>query len=111
MPGFKAGDIVRVPFPYVERPVRQRRPALVVSKIPIGEDGELLWALMITSAENARWPGDVPVAAGGDSGLPVDSLVRTGKIATIEAASVERLGTLPDELMTQVNDRLRHTVG
>jgi mRNA interferase MazF len=41
MPGFDAGTIVRVPFPYTHRPVRQHRPALV-SDGPIGPDSGLL---------------------------------------------------------------------
>jgi len=31
MPPFDAWDIIKVPFPYTDRPVRQRRPALVVA--------------------------------------------------------------------------------
>lgn len=111
MPTFEAGDIVRVPFPYVDRPVLRHRPALVVSRKPLGDDGALLWVLMITSAANRRWPADVVVAAGGTSGLPVDSLVRTAKIATIEAASAERLGTLPSGRMAAVTEQLRTTIG
>lgn len=30
-PIFKPGDVVEVPFPYTDRPTRQRRPALIVS--------------------------------------------------------------------------------
>jgi len=31
MPGFELFDVVAVPFPYVEREVRKRRPTVVVS--------------------------------------------------------------------------------
>jgi hypothetical protein len=31
MPPFERWDVVAVPFPYVERPIQQRRPALVVA--------------------------------------------------------------------------------
>ncbi len=30
-PIFKPGDLVKVPFPYTDRPIRQRCPALIVS--------------------------------------------------------------------------------
>ena len=33
----KQGDIIRVPFPYTDRPARQHRPAPVVSKGGIGK--------------------------------------------------------------------------
>jgi len=37
----------------------------------------LLWVLMITSAENRGWDGDVDVSDLEFSGLPVASVVRT----------------------------------
>lgn len=89
MPIFSPWDIVKVPFPYTNRPVQQRRPALVVST---GE--HLLWVLMITSAENRGWPGDVDVDNLMSAGLPSASVVRTAKIATIDARSAEPLGNL-----------------
>jgi mRNA interferase MazF len=33
MPIFEVWDIVKVPFPYTDRPVRQRRPALVIAAV------------------------------------------------------------------------------
>ncbi|HTX03167.1 MAG TPA: type II toxin-antitoxin system PemK/MazF family toxin [Candidatus Acidoferrales bacterium] len=83
---------MRVPFPYTDRPVRQHRPALVVAAT--GEDA-LLWVLMITSAENRGWPEDVLISDHKGAGLPVPSLVRCAKIATIDAQDAERIGTLP----------------
>jgi mRNA interferase MazF len=62
MPSFRQGDVVRVPFPYTDRDTRQYRPALVVSSGGLGEDASLLWVVMITSAANRPWPGDVPLA-------------------------------------------------
>ena len=51
MPRFELWDVVAVPFPYVERPIRQRRPALVVAA-GLGAPHDLLWVLMITAAAN-----------------------------------------------------------
>lgn len=53
---------------------------------------------MITSAENHGWPGDVIVRDLTLAGLPVASLVRTAKIATIEARDAQRLGRLSSGL-------------
>jgi mRNA interferase MazF len=94
MPSFDVWDVVRVPFPYTARPILQHRPALVVSLGIIGGPPGLAWVLMITSAENRRWPGDVEIADLGSAGLPAPSVVRTAKIATIETAEANRLGTL-----------------
>jgi mRNA interferase MazF len=50
MLGFEAWDIVKVPFPYTDRPVRQRRPAQVLAAGDLEVRHGLLWLAMITSA-------------------------------------------------------------
>lgn len=95
MPTFKAWEVVKVPFPYTDRPVRERRPALVVGAELIQKRHGLLWVMMITSAKNRGWPGDVVVTDLDEAGLPAASVVRTAKIATIEAKEAERIGILP----------------
>lgn len=95
MPDFEAWDIIKVPFPYTDRPVRERRPAVVVAASGIQQEHGLLWVLMITSAANRGWSGDVAVSNLDQAGLPADSVVRTAKIATIEAKEAEHIGSLP----------------
>lgn len=55
----------------------------------------LLWVVMITSRENRGWPGDIEIQDIKSAGLPAPSIVRTAKIATIEANTAEKLGSLP----------------
>jgi mRNA interferase MazF len=95
MPIFETWGIVKVPFPYTDRPVRQRRPALVIAAGQLQEAHGLLWLAMITSAENRGWSGDVPILDLTAAGLPIPSIIRPAKIATVEARDAERLGTLP----------------
>lgn len=111
MASFEAWDIVKVPFPYTDRPVRQRRPALVVAAGEIEAAHGLLWLLMITSAANRGWPGDVAVSDIGMAGLPAPSIVRPAKIATIEARDAERLGVLPQADRAAIAFSLRQTLG
>lgn len=112
MPTFEQGDVIRVPFPYTDRAARQHRPALVVSRGGVGEAGSMLWVVMITSAGNRPWPGDVPVLDGHlECGLPVPSLIRTTKIATIETGSARRLGRLTPALLVQVRSLLGEHLG
>jgi len=92
---FEVWDIVRVPFPYTDRPVRQRRPALVVAAGEIEATHGLLWLVMITSAENRGWPDDAGISDFHAAGLPAPSIVRPAKIATVDARDAQRLGTLP----------------
>src|SRR5690348_4705999 len=95
MATFETWDIVKVPFPYTDRPVRQRRPALVIAAEELQTAHGLLWLAMITSAANRGWAGDVEVSDLRQAGLPAPSVVRPAKIATIEARDAERLGALP----------------
>src|SRR3954454_5784005 len=93
MAGFDVWDIVKVPFPYTDRPVRQRRPALVIAAGELQAAHGLLWLAMITSAANRGWAGDVAISDLAIAGLPAASIVRPAKIATIEARDAEQLGT------------------
>lgn len=112
MQTFERGDVVRVPFPYTDRRTRQYRPALVVSHGGIGRGGSLLWVLMITSAANRGWRGDVPVVREHEAaGLPVPSIVRTAKVATIERRRADRIGRLPDTLWQEVARNLDAHLG
>lgn len=107
MPTFEQGDVVRVPFPYADRDTRQRRPALVVSAGPTGEENQLLWVAMITSAENKAWTGDVLIPNHQKAGLPVLSRIRPVKIATIEAKHADPIGKVGDKTRQDVMRRVR----
>lgn len=95
MPTFDHWDIVKVPFPYADRPVRQRRPALVIAAGDLQMHHSLIWVLMITSAANRGWPTDVVVSDLEVAGLPAPSVIRTAKVALIDARHAEHLGLLP----------------
>jgi mRNA interferase MazF len=111
MTRFKAGDVVRVLFPHVETNVRRYRPALVVTHEPIGPDGLLIWVAMITNAQRKRWPGDILVEDHRTAGLPIPSIVRTAKLATLEAVSAEPLGRLPAAEIVAVRRELAAHLG
>ena len=102
MPIFEPGTIVKVPFPYVDKDRRHHRPALVLSK-GVGPSDGLFWALMITAAENDSWPGDVKITGSRDvTGLPILSIVRTAKVATVEVKEASLLGKCPAPVWRKV---------
>jgi len=111
MPSFRQGDVVKVPFPYTDRSTRQFRPALVASIGGIEAAHGLLWVLMITSADNRKWPGDVTVGNLAMAGLPVPSVIRTAKIATIVATDAAKLGKVSRTLVEQVAGHLQRELG
>jgi len=111
MATFSQGDVIRIPFPYTDRSTRQHRPALVVSRGEVGNGGALLWVVMITSAENRRWVGDIEIKDLAAVGLPAPSIIRPCKIATIEARHAEPLGRIKPALMDKVSDVISGLLG
>lgn len=106
----RQGDVVRVPFPYTIGATTQHRPALVVSRGEVGAGS--LWVVMITSAANRGWPGDVSFGPAYEAaGLPAPSVVRSTKIATIDAHRADRLGRAPDSVVAEVLRSIRATLG
>lgn len=103
---FLPGDVVKVPFPYTDRPTRQRRPALIVSSPDLQRQHGLSWLLMITSAANRGWEGDVDIADITLAGLPAPSVVRSAKIATIDSRDAEYLGRVDQEVLNAVQRHL-----
>jgi mRNA interferase MazF len=96
-----------VPFPFVEAPRMRERPALVVGALSPVTGIELLWVLMITSAANKGWQGDVSLERRfQECGLSVPCVIRTAKFTTVEADRARQTGKLPDDLLVEVKDKL-----
>jgi mRNA interferase MazF len=65
---------------------------------------------MITSADHRRWIGDIDISDQVTAGLPSASIVRSAKIATIEAGDADRLGVLAKSDRREVRKRLAATL-
>ncbi len=111
MANFKQGDVIKVSFPYTDRATRQSRPALVVSGGALEQAHHLIWVVMITSAENRGWSADVAVKDLATAGLPVPSVIRCAKIATLEASDARKLGKIPPALLKQVLSQISRELG
>ncbi len=91
---YKPGDIVIVPFPFIEKPVQKLRPALILSNNPDGKINKHLVLAMITSAKRSSRESDIVLKEWHSAGLRVESIVRW-KIFTIEAEIIkEKRGDL-----------------
>lgn len=105
-------DVVIVPFPYADQLAEKRRPALVVSADRFNRKHGLLWVVMITSAENQPRDGDIAITNAAKAGLPVPSVIRTAKIATIEPSRVVRIaGKIDGKIAQAVCKQLVVVVG
>jgi mRNA interferase MazF len=107
----KCGDVVVVPFPYSDKLAEKRRPALVVSSDKFNKTSGYLWVVMITSKTQDQQSGDVAIDHA-KSGLSKPSLVRTSKIATIEAERVIRIaGKMEKRPMASVRKHAEAILG
>ena len=111
MPTFEPGDVIKVPFPYLSTPAKQYRPALVISSPELQEVHGRLWVLMITSAHNKGWSGDVEIPHPQEAGLPAPSVVRCAKIATIESSAATRIGVLRQAQFRLVSNMMQRALG
>jgi len=111
MPAFSPGDVVKLPFPDQAKLARQYRPALVVSSSELQELHGLLWVLMITSARNKPWAGDVEVIHPAEAGLPAPSVIRCAKIIAIGATEVIKIGTLGPAQLRLAGNMLHRALG
>jgi len=83
----------------------------VVSSSELHEVHGLLWVLMITSAKNKPWAGDVEVAYPEEAGLPAPSVVRCARIATIEASAATRIGALGQAQFKLLSSMMQRALG
>jgi len=111
MATFSQGDVVKIPFRYTDRSTRQSRPALVVSLPGLEADHGLIWVVMITSAENRGWPGDVAINDLARAGLPAASVIRPTKVATIDASDASRLGAVSEATLQQALRQIGERIG
>lgn len=80
---------------------------MVVSLASPAAGIDLLWVLMITSAANKGWAGDISLEQRFEEcGLKVSCLIRTAKITTVEARRARVEGALPADLLTEVRRSL-----
>ena len=104
-------DVVIVPFPFTDRPVVRRRPALVVSTTEWNAASGHIVAAMITSARQSSWPRDVPLTGLAAAGLTARCVVRMKLLTLEEGLVIRRAGGLKGADATAVEEALAATLG
>lgn len=88
------GDVVVVPFPFVDVDAEKRRPSLVLSQRPFNQSSGHSICAMITTAQHTRWSSDVSIEDLKVAGLPRSCVVRW------------KLFTLPNDIILRRAGRL-----
>ncbi|MBI5470612.1 type II toxin-antitoxin system PemK/MazF family toxin [Candidatus Kaiserbacteria bacterium] len=100
---FKRFDVVVTAFPYADDLLMKKRPAVCIASLRPFRNIELYWVLMITSTKLKGWQGDIAVTDLKRAGLPIPSIVRTAKIACVDASLIEKkVGILDTATKTAV---------
>jgi len=107
---YKRFDIVKIPFPFIDGPVKKIRPALILSSA-ISLDAKISSSIMamITSLKPKHdfWSSDVIIDHFTEAGLPVASIVRF-KIFTLDHRLIlGHLGTLSKTDQNLVRKKVR----
>lgn len=90
-------DIVVVPFPFHEIPVRKRRPVVVLSNEAFNRENGWTILAMITTARATRWVSDTPILGWKMAGLNTECVIRL-RLQTMPNDIIDRkLGTLADD--------------
>jgi mRNA interferase MazF len=88
------GDVVVVPFPFVNRPIAKRRPAMVLSNARFNDDNGQTVVTMITSALSSSWPSDIAIEDALSAGLAHASTIRWKLFTVPNELILRRAGSL-----------------
>ena len=95
MTRYKKWDVLVTAFPFADELRSKKRPVVCIAAFNPAADIQLYWLLMVTSTRLKGWKGDIEIADIKKAGLPISSIVRTSKIACVDASLIEkRVGTL-----------------
>lgn len=87
-------DTAVIPFPFAEKPIIKRRPAVVLSGRAFNQASGSTLMGMITTAKVTDWPSDLNISDLFTAGLSVACLIRM------------RLTTIPNDLILRRLGRL-----
>ncbi|MBM5816169.1 MAG: type II toxin-antitoxin system PemK/MazF family toxin [Cyanobacteria bacterium K_Offshore_surface_m2_239] len=91
---FEPFAVVRVPFPFTDRAVQRRRPAVVLSDPEFQRGSAHLLLAMITTARRSCWPLDWPIRDVAAAGLNQACCVRFKLFSLDERLVLGQLGGL-----------------
>ena len=103
---FEAGDLVEVPFPFIDSGLAKLRPALVLSTPDFQRQSGACLLTMITSAERSQWQNDCVLEAWAEAGLQKPSIVRWKIFTLDDSLIVRRRGRLAQADLIKIRQAL-----
>jgi mRNA-degrading endonuclease toxin of MazEF toxin-antitoxin module len=108
------GELFLAPFSYSDLERSKRRPVCVVSVPPYNEGPDVIAAMVTSRRLRLDRPGlgDVVIQDWQGAGLPLPSVVRTGRLQVLQRPLLEAcLGRLSKEDLEAVDAALRAVLG
>lgn len=108
---FSQGDVILIPFPFTDFSTLKQRPAFIISSNSFNDAHNDVIVMAITSQipqdvsneEYLLTPQDIKM-----SGLPKPSVIKIGKIVTVNKMLVRRkLGNLPTAAVEKIKTKLQ----
>jgi mRNA interferase MazF len=103
----KPGDVVDVPFPFIDIPEKKLRPALVLSEPRFHQTTGACVLMMVTSAARSRWETDIELEDWESAGLRKASILRWKVFTIDEQLIVSRRGALSEGDRWKVRESLK----
>lgn len=107
---YDPGDIVDVPFPFIDTAGKKLRPAVVLSGPHFRRSSGALVLMMVTSAERSHWETDIELDDWQAAGLRKASILRWKIFTLDEQLIASRRGTLTAKDQQKVRDSFRTTM-
>jgi mRNA interferase MazF len=103
----KKGDIVLIPFPFTDLRGAKNRPAVVLFSTKLD-----ITICFITSEKKWMEEYDILLIPSVINGLKTESVIRIGKIATVDIELVlGKLGELSESQVEHLNENLKKIIG
>ena len=109
---FDAFDVVIVPFPFTDREVSRRRPAVVLTaNQPYGAQTGHCVIAMITAAAGSSWPHDLPISDPVAAGLRKACVMRMKLFSIDQRLIIAKAGRLGNQDRAAARTALRELFG
>lgn len=102
----EAGDVVAVPFPFVDTGGAKRRPAVALTRKSFSQSGHTVFA-MVTTKAHAHWPGDTEISDFKAAGLALACLVRLKLFTLDNRLILKKIGRLSSKDQAALAEQLR----
>lgn len=103
---YSSGDIVLIPFPFVDNANVKTRPALVLTSNTFNEGHDHSVMVMITTGTATKWKSDIEITDLKLAGLPVKSFIRL-KFFTLDNRLIKKsIGKLDEQSFNEVRNNL-----